>query len=261
MLLPLPRQRPLAMLIAAALVLFFAGTTRLRATEWSNPLVFAETEAAKHPDSPRATYDLARSLIIAGRYDRSSPFTLRAQPAVERALRAPGSDALPYQAALMLAARTGAPFQRAWWQGLQAKLRAHPGKPENQLALIALSDCALGKLCAFPPDDMIETFQAALEPGDQPVILGAFGSYALGVMGDPEFALRLWRESTRIDPNNSRIQKDATRLEIAQGHYAQAAERIESLRRRGRFGQNRDLADSLLVELNRARARRPESFR
>jgi tetratricopeptide (TPR) repeat protein len=238
-------RRALGIALASCFVLFLAGTTWLRADEWSSPLRFAETEASKHPHSARATYELARLLIIAGNYDPASPFTARAWPALDKAMQAPGSDALPYQAALMLAARTGQPLRQEWWQGLQRSLRDNPLKPQNQLALIALDNCSLEEICELPPADMLATFNAALEKGDQAGILSIYGKYALQQLGDHELGLRLWREAARLDPGNAQFRINLAMLYSDLDRPEEARRELAALRLLGRFDQYRADADAL----------------
>ncbi len=49
-------------------------TTLLRASEWGEPLRFVLSEVAKHPLSPRATYDEGRTYVILCEYDSTSTF-------------------------------------------------------------------------------------------------------------------------------------------------------------------------------------------
>jgi hypothetical protein len=246
-------RRRLGMGVAGCFLAFLALTTFLRATEWSDPLRFAETEAVKHPNSPRATYEAARMLILAGKYDANSPYTRRAMPALERAMRVPGSGALPAQAALLLAARTGQPLQPHWWELLRKHLREHPGAPENQLSLIALSHCAISGYCQFPVDDMLATFEAGLERGEDAGILSIFGNYALNALGDQPLALRLWREAARRDPRNAQFQANLADLEIDSGNFREAEAAIATLRVRGQFGQYAQQADALQSKLEHRR--------
>jgi hypothetical protein len=251
---PTSRRRRLGMLLAGTLLLFYAGTTLLRANEWRDPLRFAESEAAKHPASPRATYEEARMLILASGYDPASPYTIRARAAVERARRAPGADALPQHAALMLAARTHAPLRREWWQSLQRELGERPGKAQNQMALMALNNCAVQELCAFPPQDMVDTFNAALARGDDPGVLSIYGRYALHVLRDREFALRLWREAARLQPDNPQFLVNLAQLQMAMHQFDEAQATIAKLAAAGRFGQFQRDADRLSVQLAQARS-------
>jgi len=238
-------RRRLLLLLGLGFALFLGGTTWLRSSEWSSPLRFAETEAAKHPRSPRATYELARLLIIAGRYEAQAPETQRAWPALETARKAPGSNALPYQASLMLASRTGVPADPQWWEGLRRELRKNPVRPENQLAMIAMTNCAQLDLCHFPPTEMVDTFNAALEKGDQAGILTIYGKYAVNVMGDRDFGLRLWKEAVHLDPRQPQYRLNLAGLYADLGQPALAREQLAALRTLGRFDQYGAAADEV----------------
>jgi protein O-mannosyl-transferase len=174
--------------VAVLVIVLFAALTHLRAREWDHPVRFALAEAAKHPRSPRATYDLARTLVVLGRFDPDSPYTREAFPALERARVAPGAGVLPVQALLLLSARTGQPLERRWWDELQAKLRAGPVGPQHNAALGSLTSCAIQRLCAFPVADMQDTFAAALATRRRAEVLNIYGSYVLNVLGDAPLA-------------------------------------------------------------------------
>jgi protein O-mannosyl-transferase len=66
-------SRRIGGLVAVLAVLALAGLTHLRAREWSDPYRFAASEAAKHPQSPRATYGYGKLLADASGYDPDSP--------------------------------------------------------------------------------------------------------------------------------------------------------------------------------------------
>jgi hypothetical protein len=252
----LPRRR-LGAVVAALLLLFFAGTTWLRASEWSSPLRFAETEARKHPTSPRATYEYGRMLVVYGRFDAQSEYSRRAMPALLQAMAVPGSNALPAQGALMLAARAGWPQRAEWWRDLRAKLVAQPRRPENQLSLKALTECAAKPGCPLDMDEMIGTFMTVLSRHDDAYVMGLYGDYAKKVMGDRELADRLWRESLRVDPNNAQVRINLAVQQIDQGRFAEAASNIDALRHQGRFGQYEPQAVQLETRLAKARAAHP----
>ena len=231
------KRRWLGTAVAATFVGLLALITTLRAEEWSDPLRFARSEAAKHPHSPRSTYERARMLVIASNYDPRSPYFRPAEAAIEQAMAVPASGALPAQAMLMFSARAGLPLQPAWWKLLQEKVALHPGAPETQLSLIALTRCQADHGCKFDPDDMLATFEAALRPGDDAGILSIFGNYALNVVGDHELAFRLWKEAARLDPHNAQYQANLAVLAIRKQRYADAEQAIAALRGLGHFGQ------------------------
>jgi hypothetical protein len=245
LLLRFPRKksaRRIGGLVAIAILIFYAGITALRAREWQDPLRFATTEAAKHPGSPRATYDLARDYIILSGYRPASPFAPLANAALERAMIVPGSTTLPDAAAIFFAARTGTPIQRRWWDSLQGKLRRDPIGPQQTSSLASLVECDLRYRCALSPGDLESTFAAALAQGRNAEILNIEGNYTLNRLGDPDRALQLWKEAAALAPNVVQYQATLARMLIASGHTEQAVAIIGRIRTLGRLGQNEAVA-------------------
>lgn len=241
--------RKAGLLVAALIALLFAGGTALRAHEWVHPIRFVQSEVAKHPGSPRATYELARMLVILSEYRADSPYLEPAMAAIEAARAVPGSGVLPEQAGLIFAARTGRPLREEWWRGLQWKLRHQPMGHQPIGAIGAMIDCSNLRLCRFPPARMLETIAAAMSQGDHPELFNLYGSYALNSLGDSRLALALWREAVRTRPSEPQYRVNLTRLLIALGHVDEARAEIASLRRTGRLGQFESRALRLEAEL------------
>lgn len=255
MLLLSPRReapRRIGALLALFALASLAATTHLRAREWSDELRFATTEAAKHPGSPRATYDQARLLVILTGYDPDSPLMPRTWRALEQARNAPRSGILAHSASLLLAARSGVPADPDWWRQIHARLRQGPIGAQEISALGSLTFCARDGSCRFPRDAMLASFLAALEHGPEPSLLALYGDYALNVLHDHRLALRLWREAVALRPGEPQYRANVVKLLIALGQYAPAREEIHRIRRTGRLGQNEALARQLEVRLGQA---------
>jgi tetratricopeptide (TPR) repeat protein len=246
-------------LVSIAFIFFCAITTHLRAREWSAPVRFAHTEAAKHPYSPRATYGEAWVLVMASRYKADSPITQAAFLALERARQVPRSGILPDQAALVLAAHTNMPLKAAWWNDTQTKLRQRPIGPQELNALGALTTCTIENKCLFPPEAMLDTFAAALTKGANPEVLNIYGNYALNVLGDTDLALRLWQEACALRPTEREYHISLSKLLIELERYDEAREHITRLRQLGRFGQYRAIADSLEARLESSKKMHAQS--
>lgn len=245
--------RRIGALTCILIVLALAGLTHLRAREWSNPLQFQITEAAKHPRSPRASYELARALITLTGYRRDSPLLADTWRALEKARRANRSGILPHQAALILASHTeNLAGQDRWWKDMQSRLRDQPLDAENLTALITLVDCAADGTCRFPPEAMMATFAAALENGPHPVVLSVYGKYALHVLGDRDLALRLWRDASAFAPDDTQFRYNLARLLIELRRFDEARAQIAELRARGRLGQNEVMSAELETRLRTA---------
>lgn len=245
-------HRRIGMIVAGLLLVFYAASTHLRALEWSNPISFAQTEAAKHPQSPRATYHLAQTFAGLSEGKADSPFTPAAFAAFERARQAPRANIAPAQGALLLAARTGKPLKAEWWQDMQTRLRGQPIGPQELGALGALTDCAIAGRCRFPPDEMLNTYAAALSNGDNPEVLNVYGNYALNVLRDAALAERLWKEASRMNPGEPQYVIGLAKLMIALGRANEASDQIRKLRSMGKLGQYESVADSLDVRLANA---------
>ena len=235
--------------LAVAFVFLGAGTTYLRAEEWSNPVRFSSTEAAKHPESPRAVYGIARTLANLSSFDPESPFVPETLVALERARRLPQSNSVADYAALIFAARVGSPVPPEWWRDLQAKLRRRPLGQEDRAALGALTDCVVKRQCPFPPSEMLETFAAAMSQESDARTLSIYGNYALNALGDADLASRVWQEASALEPKKAKYRIDLAELMMALGRGDEAKMQIAALRRLGQFGQFAAVADSLEARL------------
>lgn len=248
----LPATQRIGTLLAVVFLLACAATVHLRAREWSDELRFATTEAAKHPRSPRATYDQARILVVLTGYRADSPLMERTWRALEQARNAPRSGILAHSASLLLAERSGMPTDPAWWNQVHARLRQGPIGSQELEALASLTRCARDGSCEFPRDAMLESYLAALEHGPHPNLLAMYGDYALNVLHDAPLALRLWREAVSRSPDEPQYRVNVVKLLIALGQHEAARVEIERIRRMGRMGQNETVAGQLDVRLQQA---------
>ncbi|MEO8743199.1 MAG: hypothetical protein ABI365_08420 [Lysobacteraceae bacterium] len=240
--------------IAILFLLYFASVTNLRAREWSNPFRFSSSEAAKHPQSPRATYDLARTLVVMTQYQANSPFIHESLRALDIARQSPNNGILPDHASLIFAARIGSTMPDAWWTDMQGKLRQLPIGAQELSALAALTDCAVVKKCVFPQAQMLATFDAAASQGPNPEVMNMRGNYVLNVLGDSAQALSLWQQAVALRPNERQYHITLAKLLIVLHRYDEARAQIAQLRNFGRLGQNEADAEALAARLRSAAA-------
>lgn len=242
------------MLLAVVALLGYTLTTHLRAREWSHPYRFAASEAAKHPESPRAAYALGQALTIMSGYNPESPFLPLAVDALERARTLPGSGILPHSGLLLLAENAGLPMRTVWWDDLHQRLSKERIGPQEVNAIGALTNCARRGTCDFPNDQMLRMFMVVLEREPIPQVLTMYGDYALNVLHDQDLALHAWREAVRISPREAQYRINLIRLLTAVGHTREAEREIGRLKRLGIPGQHAAVAKALTVDLKRERA-------
>jgi hypothetical protein len=250
-LLRLPSAATLRRILALVFGLFvavLATTTWLRAKEWDDPVHFALSEAQKRPDSPRATYALAAKLVLLSGYRAESRYAEGARLAINQAILASGDSVLAEQAALIFAARTGAPIDPAWWAGLEDGLRRQPFIADNQSAIASITNCAIARTCAFPPERMIGMYQAALARPNSGA-MSLYGRYALEGLHDEQLALRLWRDAVATSPRYAQFRINLARLLTSLGRHDEARAQIEALRGLGKLGSHDAIADVLEAEL------------
>jgi tetratricopeptide (TPR) repeat protein len=228
---------------AALLVLSFL--TSLRVREWSDPIDFARTEAKKNPNSPRAMYYLGWVLTVASGYRADSPMVEQALDAFARARALPDANALADSGALIVAERTHRPLQRAWWEHMQHRLATGPLGPQETGAVAVMVTCDIKRVCHFPPDQMLATFGAALSQGPHAEFMNIYGNYVWNIAGDRELALRLWRESMRMNPNEAQYHIAVIKALTVLGRKDEARQEIARFRTLGRFGVNAPMADKL----------------
>jgi hypothetical protein len=242
--------------VAVLWLLFLGFTTLLRAREWSDPLRFAASEAAKHPLSPRATYDHARLLALATGYKPASPLLPQAFAALERARAVPRSGVLPASALLILAARTGTPQQDAWWNDMAARRDRRRLSAQDVGAIVALTRCARDGQCAFPPDAMLAMFQAAQDAGGRRAeVMNIEADYVFNVLHQPDTALYLWRRAIELNPGEPQYRVNRAKVSIALGRLADARKDIAALRRMNLPGTNEAAARALEARIAKRAAR------
>lgn len=231
----------------AALLALATLTLALRVNTWANPVKLAVTEAALHPDSPRATYELARTHLVLSKRNASELSLQRAMESLESAAKVPKSGILPDVGLIMSASRSGLPVSRHWWERLVTKLRSRPPSAEDASALATLTECQRNGSCALEDRAMIDAYTAAAShQPPNPSVLYSYAIYAHNRLGDTELALRLVRDAARSGDPQYRVNLINFLIDI--GRREEAASELDALQARVRPG-------SFEVEIRAARFR------
>jgi hypothetical protein len=236
--------------LLAGLLLFWIALTAFTAYMWGNPLRLAKELALRAPQSPRAQYELGRTYIIHSHYDPASPFTPLVYAPLERAAVLPGSSILPEQALIFMNARMHLPLKDAWWDSMNAKLKAHPLGIQDESSLAALTQCAREGHCALPAARMRQAFTSALShPAPSARLLATYGDYAWNVLHDHALGERMTREAVHTKPNEPAYQITLIRMLTTQGRKAEARnalKQLETLNYGGRLNTSVDELRKLL---------------
>jgi Flp pilus assembly protein TadD len=118
-----------------------------------------------------------------------------------------------------------------------------------------LAECAELRHCGFDPQDMVDTFSAALSHGDDAEVLNVYANYALIALGDTRFAGRLWSRAVEMRPREAQYRVNFAEMLIATGDWPNAERQISELRSIGQFGQNAVESKRLERQLRQARSR------
>ena len=225
--------RRIGVLVGLLWLLFLAMTTWMRANEWSSPLRFASSEAAKHPTSPRSAYEYGRILVIGSGYRPDSPLLPMAMRELERDRALPGSGILPHAALLVTAARTGLPQRAEWWQDMIDRLRRAPVGVQETSAIGSIAQCARSGSCNFPADAMAAMFHAASSHGPNAEVFNIQADDAFNRLRQPELALQLWQRAIDLRPDEPQYRINRISALIALGRDREAQEGIAQLQRIG----------------------------
>jgi protein O-mannosyl-transferase len=242
-----------AILRYGAIIIFIAicaTQTLLTATAWGDQLRLAIELAARAPKSPRAQYELGRTLIIYSNYNPSSPFTPLVYAPLERAAALPGSSILPQQALIFMNSRMGVPLKDSWWQSMIEKLKSRPPGVQDESSLSALVQCTEDGLCNLPHQPMTEAFQAAMShPNPSARLLAMYGDYAWNVLGDHQLGEDMINKATQVKFSEPAYHITLARMAIANGDVEEANQQIDALKQLNIGGRLDESIESLQKHL------------
>ncbi len=223
-------------LLAAAMLGFTAFVLVLRANEWGDPVRLAITEAALHPTSPRATYDLGRTYVILSGYRHDSKNIEKAIDALEIAARVPRASVLPEVALITLATRTDRPIDDRWWDGIRTKLESRHPTVEDSSGVRSLTDCQREGHCALDDKRMLGIYLAGLRNGPpDAAILYSYAIFAFNRLHDTDLALNLARDAVAAS-KDPQYRLNLVNFLLDLGHLDEAAAELDTLRKKTRLG-------------------------
>ncbi|OZB36794.1 MAG: hypothetical protein B7X44_04115 [Halothiobacillus sp. 15-55-196] len=225
-------MRTLMLAGALALIALYAGFTALRAQAWGNPYRLAYFEATTHPDSPRASYELARVMLIMAP-GTDSPLFQMGMSQMENTAKMPGASIQADQALIFMSAKNNLPIAADWWRRLRAKIERQPLSAEDVGALYSLIQCHNNGVCHYTPQDIAElgqTLRLALSRHTNNAgIVTLLANYSANVTHDFPLAYQLMQRAVAIDPKKFSYWNNLVTLQIAAGKFSDARVGIERM--------------------------------
>jgi hypothetical protein len=217
--------------LLASLAVWWIAITAFTAWNWGNPLRLATDLATRGPESPRAQYELGRTLIVLSHYDPDSPFTPLVYEPLERAAALPKSSILPQQALIFMNSRMHRPIKDEWWDSMIAKLKARPLGVQDDSSLSALTKCARDGACPLDKSRMVEAFLAALShPNPSARLLATYGDYAWNILDDHALGMRMTEEAVKAQPGEPAYHITVARMAAVNDQPDVIKQQIEVLK-------------------------------
>ena len=236
----------------AALIALYGLFTGLRAHVWANPYRLAYFEATTHPQSPRASYDLGRVMLIMAKGTDSMLFQFGMRQ-MEQGARIPGADLQPLQALVFIAAKNGLPVQPLWWDEMHHTIATSPMSAEDVGALYSLIKCGINGVCRYTPRDLrqlggVLAFAVQRNPSRADLIT-LQANFAANLVHDDQQAYQLMLRAVALDPGNYGYWKNLVVMQIAAGLYGDGRHALERMRELDPFGVHRSEIRKLAGDL------------
>ncbi len=232
--------------VAAIFLVLSAGTTWIRAEAWSDPLVLAVGDARRHPDSPRANYEAARTMLFIAKDEPGSRMRVEGQRFLERAAALPGSSAVAAQGLIYAADRIGNGNDPVPWKLIEDKLRTRPNNEEDASSIESLTVCRQQERCHFDPARLQPLFDAALSHHHPAArVLARYGDYVLWWRHDNALAERYLRMAVDTDPSEPAYHIALGRLLAFEHRGQEALGQVDALQRLNTMGRMDDRIQQL----------------
>ncbi len=242
-------------LIFLATFSFYALTTALRATEWSDPLRLALSEASKRPHSPNAQYALAIGLLAEAKRQTNPSLTQEAFLVLESARKLPDAGIIFEQLLITANAKAHLPVNPAWWASLIGKLESRGADAAGARSLHVLNTCFMDAVCKEGVDELRQAYAVAIEHGDPLAqLMNAHAEFAWYVLGDKALAEREIRTVVQSRPLDFNARRNLIIVLQGMDQLDDAEKELATLRKQNRFGLYDDVVQTLEKTLQETRA-------
>jgi hypothetical protein len=237
--------------LIAAMLGICGYLTWQRATDWSDNLKFAASEARHHPESPYATYMLGQTYANLALFDDANQYS-NAVASLKAASAVPRSGVIPDVSLILVEAQMKGLTDPGVLQLMTVKLGRQRVSASDIQGLNALIDCADRGNCRLPPPSMYAMFDSALAnpeidktPGSKANMLVIYGNYLSSQ--DPHNlskARALMAEAAELVPTEPQYRANLVTMDMNMQDPGLAAKDLEALRKLNYLGHlDTEIAD------------------
>jgi hypothetical protein len=251
----------LAYTVGTSILCALAGTTALRAHQWSDPVSLAAYEVVHRPNSARANYEFARLLHLAAGGDDKAELIARANEHLSRAARLAPTDVGALIGQVLIAE---GPATANVMRELTRRLALFPLPPNQVGRLDLLVRCQRGGACKTPPEQMQSIFAAGLShprllPGVKADLLTVLATYYAEQMSDVPAALRVLLEAAALVPNDPARHLNVAQLLILVPDFAGAEAQLRLAEQEDPIGSTKWRRDLIRAQIEKLQRRTVEA--
>lgn len=230
-----PEVRRLCIWLFGAYLALLGFVTHVRAMQWSNHVDWAALEAANHPDSPRATYELARVYMALLDSTGEARFGELADEALLHATNAYLPGVLPHLARIHLAYFRNKDPERLVFEMTKHAFEQWPYRNVNTAALKSFVTCQIEGKCRLPDAQVLELLESALRNArisnkDRGEVNKLLAQYYINKYNDLPRGTLLIRKAIDIDDQAPSRLMYAQALAM-QGQFADALGQLDEAER------------------------------
>ena len=237
---------PFRQVVPAILIILFATTTLIRASDWGDVVDFSVAEIKHHPNSPRANYQMGRIYAtLAEKTKHTSKhdqhFKLAASHFIKSAqLRDNYTDGL--FALLVLHSSDGKAIDEKHYETLVHRLKTEPFTSNSINQIASLVRCRKLNVCQISNTHIEQILYAALSNTTlvgkhRAIALSASSGYFSSLANNHAIAIALLQQAIQISPNNPKYHIRLANQYFKTNQLELATKHLESARMHDRWKQ------------------------
>lgn len=248
--------------LAGVFVLFLAGVTALRATQWADPYGLVLMEVRHHPDSVRANTEAGYiyAFLPASSPEQAEEYYRLSFGHYRKAAGLSASDTTGLLGMIGLNSMRGRTIGPDWVDEAVRRLEHHPVSPAAVNSLMHLEKCLTGGICRHDPQDMARLLQAALRNPQlkgkmRSNVMFALSSLLFRAMHDNDAASAAALGAVKAAPSDAGVRVTFVKFLLNLGKPEEAARQIIHARRL----DTQEIYRTQLDELEKLAKDRPSS--